>query len=104
MSTSSSVNIIQVQTPINLTPNSVLATNGVPAVIPAGVKSFSVANLGDGTGAFGDIACTGGYVATIPGAVSTQDFSVSDDVDNVSPTSITVTPVAGQTAFVSWLS
>lgn len=84
---------------------SAIATNSVPANIPANAKSFSVLNLGlNHLGVqFADIDITGGLVETMFAAESYFEYNVEEDQDSFINAAIVVTPAAGHEAKVRWI-
>jgi hypothetical protein len=95
------------ETNLTLTPNHNVATNGAPVVLPAGVRSFTVTNLGlNGSGlVFSDITTAGiSSSTTIPALVATATWSAEEDQDGLGAGTITITPAAGHQAYVQWVA
>ena len=83
-----------------------IATNGTPIVVPTGIRSFTVANLGlagDGF-VFADFTIAGVLGSTtVHRNIAVKTWSVSEDQDGLTGP-FTITPAAGHFVDVTWVA
>ena len=94
------------ETTLSLNANQGIATNGTPIVVPTGIRSFTVANLGlagDGF-VFADFTIAGVLGSTtVHRNIAVKTWSVSEDQDGLTGP-FTITPAAGHFVDVTWVA